>query len=246
MSALVATLAVAAAVVAWPAARSADGARDLTGAGPAGRSPAQLWQAGSRRLRLLLRPDETVDDVIHVVESTGAALKAGLGPADALVLVVRSRDARPGRAKALDDALPALESRARNGELLSGGWREAAATLRSPQILVLARAWALSEATGAPLSEAAATAARLMRVDRDRHRRSVAAVAGARATMRILTLLPLSGPLLAGLLGVDLVNLYARSAAVWACIGGGLVLIGIGRWWVDRLIAAAMRGPELR
>lgn len=239
MTALTAALLVVAAVCAWPAQSGADTGRALAGVAPSGAAP------GASRLRRWLGRAAPADDVVHFVEAVGAALTAGLGPADALVLVANSRAARAGPRTHVDDGLPALVLRARSGEHLSAGWRELADQVGSPHLLLLARAWALSEASGAPLSAAATTAARLMRTDRDRQARAAAAVAGARATMRILTVLPLGGPALAALLGLDLVALYGHSPAVWAALAGGLVLVALGRLWVGRLVARAMHGPVL-
>lgn len=229
---------VAAAVLAWPSKRA--------------RIP-RLDTAGGLRVAALLRglpfrwrgSREREDDVVHFVEAVGAALAAGLGPADALMLVAKSRTARVEASTDIDRALPALVLRAGTGETLSVGWRALADELGSAQLLLLARAWALSEASGAPLSSAAATAARLMRTERDRRRRSEAALAGARATIRILTLLPLGGPVLAAFLGLDLSQLYGHSPAVWACLAGGAALLLVGRVWVGRLVAVAMSGPVL-
>lgn len=239
MTALAAALLVVAAVCAWPA-RGDGGAPEALAADGPGRVPA-----GASHVRRWLGRGGHSDDVVHLVEAVGAALTAGLGPADALVLVANSRAARAGPRTPVDDGLPALVQRARSGEHLSAGWRELAHQVGSPHLLLLARAWALSEASGAPLSAAATTAARLMRTDRDRQARAAAAVAGARATMRILTVLPLGGPALAALLGLDLVTLYGQSPAVWAALAGGLVLVALGRLWVGRLVAGAMHGPVL-
>lgn len=236
-----AVLLAAAAVLTWPSPRRRTPARLETPAS-AGASAIRWIRAVAARLR---GDRDRGDDIVHFVEAVGAALAAGLGPADALVLVAKSRTARVGAGTDVDRALPELVLRARTGDGLSAGWRALADELHSPQLLLLARAWALSEASGAALSGAAATAARLMRTERDRRRRSEAALAGARATIRILTLLPLGGPVLAAALGLDLAHLYGHSPAVWACLAGGVVLLLIGRVWVGRLVAAAMRGPVL-
>ena len=179
----------------------------------------------------------------------GAALSAGLAPADALVAVAESRSATVGRgrdATPIDEALPTLVLRAHTGEHLSPAWRDFAESTGSPVVLLLARAWGLSEASGAPLAAAAQTAAGLLREDRDRRRSTAGAVAGARTTMTILTLLPLGGPPLAMVMGLDLGRLYLSSPMVWACLLIGATLVVVGRVWVARLVVAATRGPELK
>lgn len=238
LGALLAAVLVAAAIALWPGS-----GRAATVSG-SGNDPRSRFCRPSWLRRLTGSPDRD-DDIVHLVEAVGAALSAGLGPADALRLVTDSRaGGRAGRSE-VDDVLPSLVLRARSGDTLSQGWHEVADRLGSTQVRLLARAWALSESSGAPLASAASTAAHLLRAKRDRRRRSQAAVAGARATIRILTLLPLGGPVLAALLGLDLARLYAQSPAVWACVGGGLALIVVGRWWVGRLVAGAVAGPML-
>lgn len=198
-----------------------------------------------RRVQRWRAARELDDEIVHMVESIGAALTAGLGPADALVLVSDSRRTRGERRNALDAALPALVLRARTGESLAAGWRDLADEVGSAQVRLLARAWALSEASGAPLSTSATTAAELLRADRDRRRRADAAVAGAKATQQILTLLPLSAPLLAMLMGIDLIEAYTGNPLILACLGAGLLLVLAGRWWIGRMVAAVAKGPVL-
>ena len=251
MSALLAGLLVGLAVLLW--VRHGPPGRGLlddtsTGRGPTGAGRiasssgplARWWAARSAASR--------EDDVLRLIESVGSALSAGLAPADALVAVAESRSASAGRRRtvtAIDEALPALVLRARTGEHLAPAWRDFADASGSPQVLLLARAWALSEVSGAPLAAAAQTAARLLREDRDRRRSTAGAVAGARTTMTILTILPLGGPPLAMIMGLDLGRLYLSSPAVWACLVLGAVLVLLGRFWVDRRVVAATRGPEL-
>lgn len=238
-AALLAAVLVVAAIVTWPGSGRTT-AVSGPGSEPRSRFPRPSW------LRRLTGSPDRDDEIVHLVEAVGAALSAGLGPADALRLVTDSRADGGATRSEVDDALPSLVLRARSGDTLSQGWHEVADQLGSTQVRLLARAWALSESSGAPLASAASTAAHLLRAERDRRRRSQAAVAGARATIRILTVLPLGGPVLAVLLGLDLARLYAQSPAVWACVGAGLVLIVVGRWWVARLVAGAVAGPMLR
>ncbi len=235
-------LLVGLAVLLW-VRRPAPGHRLLTQAPAIAPPPGRL-----RRWWAARRTGSREDDVLRLIEAVGAALDAGLAPAEALVAVAESRSAAAGRRRAitaLDEALPALVLRARTGEHLAPAWRDFAQASGSPEVLLLARAWALSEASGAPLAAAAQTAARLLREDRDRRRSTAGAIAGARTTMTILTILPLGGPVLAMAMGLDLSRLYLSSPPVWACLVIGAILVVVGRLWVGRLVVAATRGPEL-
>lgn len=151
----------------------------------------------------------------------------------------------PARTERVDDALPLLLARARAGDGLAAGWADVARRTGSPEVELLARAWSLSESSGASLSAAARTAVHLLRQGRDERRRTQVAVAGARATMSVLTALPLGGPALALLLGLDLGSVYLSSPAAAAMLGGGVLLVLLGRWWVAGMVAATLRGPAL-
>jgi tight adherence protein B len=72
-----------------------------------------------------------------------------------------------------------------------------------------------------------------------------AAVAGAKATVNLLTALPLAGPLLALVLGIGPSELFGGSRLTQGCLVLGLCLAGIGRWWVRRMVRAVARGPMI-
>lgn len=197
------------------------------------------WRTQSRRAA-------QEGELLALVEGLGAGLAAGLTPADALTTAVGLRGGGAGLPPAVERALPSLERCARTGEGLGTAWAEVARRSGSRELLLLARAWSLSERSGASLAAAATTTARLVRADRDRRAQAATAVAGARTTMAILTLLPLGGPFLAAAMGLDLGRLYGSSPIVWAALAAGVVLVLVGRWWVARLVASALSGPVLR
>lgn len=151
LGALLAAALVVAAVVTWP---GSGGTSAVSGSGSDRRSRC----ARPSWLRRLTGSPDRDDDIVHLVESVGAALSAGLGPADALRLVADSRADGSATRSEVDDALPSLVLRARSGDTLSQGWHEVADQLGSTQVRLLARAWALSESSGAPLASAASTA----------------------------------------------------------------------------------------
>jgi tight adherence protein B len=110
-------------------------------------------------------------------------------------------------------------------------------------LTVLARAWRVSEATGAAASHTTAAAAASVRARQEADRRVGAALAGPRASMRLLTLLPLAGPLVALLLGIDPGSLYGSVAARWAA-ATGLVLTAAGWRWTTALVGRAQRPAD--
>ncbi|MGN6637106.1 MAG: type II secretion system F family protein, partial [Oryzihumus sp.] len=123
--------------------------------------------------------------------------------------------------------------------------RRGAGTLDSRELGVLAAAWSLSEETGGPLADAVRTAGAVVRGSMAQRERMLAAVAGARSTMTILTALPIGGPLIALAVGLDPSRLYLGSPLNQLCLVMGVVLALAGRVWVRRLVAGAVRGPVL-
>ncbi len=109
---------------------------------------------------------------------------------------------------------------------------------------LLTRSWRLCHDVGAPLADATRTVATLLRSERARTRAVAAALAEARATVRILMGLPLLGPALAAGIGVMPADLYATPAAVASGVAG-LALLLVGRWWMARLVRRIDATPEL-
>ena len=111
----------------------------------------------------------------------------------------------------------------------------------SPDLAFLAQAWVVAERTGAPLAPTLTSAARDIRAALARQRRLAVLAAGPRATMHLLTVLPLLGPLaMMGLAGLDRPwsTPVARSAVL-----AGVVLLWLGRRWAAWMIRRALRPP---
>lgn len=254
---LVVALLAGAAVLVWPGARSAHlvwprdegsatsgGGRTET-AGPGWRGPGPRgWLAWRRRQRAA---DDSAD-LLALVEAVLPALQAGLAPGAALGLAAdatadATASGRPsGPTAALAHHLAALSA---EGLPIGPLWAQAATAWQSRELRLLAQAWSLTEDLGAPLAEAVLTTAGLLRARLRAERRVAGAVAGARATMNVLTALPLGGPLLAFALGVGPSELYGSSPLTGGCLAAGGVLVLVGRSWVARMVRAVTRGPVL-
>jgi tight adherence protein B len=124
-------------------------------------------------------------------------------------------------------------------------WRLAADSAGSAELMLLAQAWSLSEDLGAPLAHAVRTTAGLLEARLAHERRLAAAVAGARATVNLLTVLPLAGPLLALVLGIGPGELFGGSQLTQGSLALGLCLAGIGRVWVRWMVRGVARGPMI-
>ncbi len=102
----------------------------------------------------------------------------------------------------------------------------------------LAAAWRVATESGAPLAPALRGFAEGLR-DREAARRDIRiALAGPRATARIVMVLPVVAVLLGLLMGVDLARTVATPWGAGAVIGG-LVLVVVARRWMRRLLRAA-------
>ncbi|PKW26513.1 tight adherence protein B [Phycicoccus duodecadis] len=225
--------AAAAAVLAWPSAATARGSTRP-------RSSTVGALPGRLRARWAPRSSTTVQDgwVADLAEVVAVGLRAGLDLPAALAVAARS--------PAVTAAAPWLAERC------GGGSSPVAAVADPPpgvggrtasDLAVLARAWRVSEATGAAASHTTAAAAASVRARQEAGRRVGAALAGPRASMRLLTLLPLSGPLVGLLIGIEPGSLYGSIPARMAGLAG-LLLTVAGWWWSGALVGRAQRPAD--
>jgi tight adherence protein B len=193
-------------------------------------------------------------------------LRAGLPPVAALRLVTRSGEpsgagsgvtsamasgvtsgVTSGSVSAMSSpsgsrALDALAEAASQGGPLAPTWSAYADALSSSDLRLVAAAWSLCDTLGSPLAPTVATVADVVRRRRTVRQRVAAASAGPVATMRVLTALPLAGPLVALAVGVSPSDLYAEPAGA-ASLAVGLTLLLVGRLWAGRLVAAVAAEP---
>lgn len=221
------------------------------------RRPRGPSRAGAWWRRRRVAPGDWVADLAEV---TAVGLRAGLGLERAVRTAARVPTvaaAAPWLPAALDDA---ARVGARVAEVLAGRvsdapeagagagplvvrHRSSATADEAADLGVLVRAWRLSEHLGAPASDTTATAAAVIRERRAAAERAAAVVAGPRASMRLLTALPLLGPAVGLLLGIGPGHLYgstpARAGAVL-----GVLLTALGWWWGHRLLARGRRSAR--
>ena len=218
-----------------------------------GMVPTSLPRSASERARQVLSRrgasprsggEVTPQDLLGLLDAIAPALEAGMAPAAALWFAADARSGS-GRTDPLAVLAAGLASAAADGATLGPLWREAADSAGSAELVLLAQAWSLTEDLGAPLSQAVRTTAELLEARIAHERRVAGAVAGARATVNVLTVLPVAGPLLALVLGIGPGELYGGSRLTQGSLVLGLCLAGIGRWWVRRMVRAVARGPVI-
>jgi tight adherence protein B len=232
-------LAVAAALL-WPRSRLRPFGVDLTARrSEAGRSSSV--EEGPSRLSSRRRRAETeraAVDALELLDALAPALRAGLPPVAALRLVT---SASPhGRL-----ALRALDEAAARGEPLGPTWSAHAEAVDSDDLRFVAAAWTLCDRLGCPIAPTVSTISDVVRRRRAVRQRIAAALAGPQATMRVLTALPLTGPVLALAVGVSPADLYAQPSAAVSVVTG-LVLLVLGRVWSSRMVRAVSAEPRGR
>lgn len=243
--ALVAAALACAAVAVWPRRggavlppRSHGSLARRVGSGVAGRSRWAVWRRPAGRPR----PPRD-GDVAEAAELLVPALQAGATPARALRVTVNAlgpRHPMHARLRRLADAAAA-------GLPVSALWLEGEGGRAAPPgAALIGRVWDLSEETGSPLAPAVSTAAKVLRHQESARRRLAAAAAGPRASMTLLALLPLSGPVVGAAVGIPPEELYLRSPATQVSLLVGLVLGVTGWCWSRAILHRALLPEEVR
>lgn len=196
-----------------------------------GRTPARLWD----ELWLVhqSRPDE----------ARGHGAVSGLSnPAKGSSARRHGSGLSPGSLMMLS----AVRASASRGLPVSDGIRRAAPTAfpraagREPRIwLELAACFDIAEASGCPLADVLARFAAQLEVEEDAHAARQTALAGPKATVRLLTWLPGMGLGLGMALGVDPLAMLFGTPLGMAALAAGVALTVAGRIWSARLVHTA-------
>jgi len=220
------------------------GSAPTVGGSSPGLVPASPWDRVRRWLPGRSTGAVSAQDLLGLLEAVAPALEAGMAPAAALRIAAEARSGS-GRLDPMAVLAGDLASAAAQGAALGPLWREAAELAGSAELRLLSQAWSLTEDMGVPLAQAVRTTAGLLEARIAHERRLAGAVAGAKATVNVLTVLPVAGPLLGLALGIGPGELYAGSWLTQASLVVGLCLAGIGRWWVRRMVRAVACGPVI-
>jgi len=172
--------------------------------------------------------------VVELCAALAAELRAGRPPVDALTrAAVGGRRAVAGRA---------LAAAGRGGDLVTA-LRADAEQPGAEALRRLAACWQVAHGRGAGLATAVERLGDGLRSEQE-HRRDVAAeLAGARATARILAVLPLVGLLMGAGFGARPLDVLLRSPHGVACLLAGAVLVAAGLLWTERISRAAETAP---
>lgn len=170
-------------------------------------------------------------DVVEACLALAAELQAGAPVARAMAAVAEDWPELFGSAAV----------RAATGGDVAAALREAATAPGAASLRAVAAGWEVTDCTGAPLSRVVVAVADSLRTEAAVRREASSQLATARATARILALLPFGTLLL--LSGGDgaAIAFLVSSPIGLACLGGAIAFVGIGLWWVGRLTRSATR-----
>jgi tight adherence protein B len=190
-----------------------------------------LRRGKQARRRKLARSTRVAD--LAALRALAAELDSGLSPAEALRIAAGSAPAADGLGARM---LAAAEAEAAGGDAsqaLRAGFAPGSSRA------ALAAAWSVCQRSGSslavPVKRIAEGAAAQLRVEHE----AEAALASARASARLLAVLPFAGVALAQLSGAGAARVLLTTGLGQAClaVGTGLDLAGLA--WLDRLADAA-------
>lgn len=170
-------------------------------------------------------------DVVEACLALAAELQAGAPVARAMAAVAEDWPELFGSAAV----------RAATGGDVAAALRAAATAPGAAPLRAVAAGWEVTDCTGAPLSRVVVAVADSLRTEAAVRREASSQLATARATARILALLPFGTLLL--LSGGDgaAIAFLVSSPIGLACLSGAIAFVGVGLWWVGRLTRSATR-----
>ena len=162
-----------------------------------------------------------------VLDLLAAELRSGILPGHALAAV----------ADDLPVLRPAATAAAHGGDVVSA-LRAASSAPGAGALADLAGAWHIADRAGAPLADVLDRVAAAVRGDADVDREVQAEAAPARATGRLMAVLPVFGLALGAGMGADPVHVLTGTVLGATCLAAGLALACAGMAWVDRIVAS--------
>lgn len=182
------------------------------------------------RRRLRAERERRSEAALELCEGLAADLRAGLPPLEALRIA----------AAEWPEVRPVLAA-ARLGGEVPDALRELAGRPGAEALNAVAAAWVVAHRSGAGLAAAVELAAATMREERATHRVVETELAAARATAKMLAVLPAGVLLLGRGTGGDPFAFLLTTTAGLVCLAIGLVLDWLGLAWLERIGRSVLR-----
>ncbi|WP_131749151.1 type II secretion system F family protein [Frankia sp. Cppng1_Ct_nod] len=182
----------------------------------------------------------------EVLSALATELEAGLSPTEALRSAVHDVADATGQTRVRQTGrrndTPIDEPLTLDAELAHGADPAVVlARFETPTLRQLAAAWRVSQNAGIPLAPLANRLAIVVRAEREQDGEITAALAGPRASGRLVASLPVVGIALGALLGASPLEILLGTPAGTACLAVGVTLDLAGLAWINRLTDAAQR-----
>lgn len=168
--------------------------------------------------------------IAEIVDSLAAELGAGILASQALQHLA-------GDMTMLDGAATA----SRMGGDVARALRAAARQPGAEGLEELAAAWEVSERSGAPMARVLDRLGDGIRDEREAQREILAGLGPARATARLMAVLPLFGLGMGMSMGSRPLHVLLDTVVGSLCLASGAALACAGVWWVDQIAARAER-----
>ncbi|GAA2043786.1 hypothetical protein GCM10009819_33140 [Agromyces tropicus] len=203
--------------------------------------PRDLVGALGHRLRRA-DPAAPLDHVAATSERLAALLAAGLAPAAAWAAL---REAPGADDPEPDPAMRAVVAAAADAAAAGASVADAIEAARgdAPSWSVLAAAWAVADAAGAPLARTLVVLAVALRDEAQLRRDAAAMLAGPAASARLVAALPVIAVVFGMLLGFDTIGVLLGGPVGLACLVGGGGLLWLGAGWSRALVRRASAAP---
>lgn len=188
-----------------------------------------------RLLRASRRQSEVRQRRVQVADLLGlmaAELRAGLLPARSLA----------GLTDDFACLVPAARAAA-SGSDVAAALRDAGSAPGREALIEVAAAWQVADRAGAPLADVLGRVEQAVRHDREIDREVQSGVAPARATGRLMAVLPVVGLSLGSGLGGDPVEVLTSTWVGALCCAAGCLLACAGVAWIERIATSVERHP---
>ncbi|MGA5818544.1 type II secretion system F family protein [Kitasatospora sp. NPDC094028] len=201
--------------------------------------PLRRWRL---RRRLAAEAGRRATAVVELCAALAGELRSGATPEQALHLVTARLSTDPQALRRLGEEPVARLAAGRYGGDVPGAFHLLAELPGGSGAAAIAACWRVASDGGSGLAAALDRVAEALRGERALAEEIAGELAGPRATIAVLAVLPAAGLLLGAALGARPLDVLLHTPAGLACLAVGTALEGLGVFWTARIVRAAARG----